>query len=1471
MILFSKTIKNNFCKNDHAFIYPLFVYSVKNKIKQNHILNNVKFRPNPMTYNTKKALGLLIAITMVLGGLTPALPSAEAGIKQQFNTGMPVENLSCSNPDHQLAIRENGKPICAKERTLERLGLEPVSESVSGDTKLINDTTKQPLEITYDTISNKNQTHQVNEGGFSNYWPKYTITFPEQARVGEPFDIVYDYTYAIPDNDGSYEEYEERCEADYCGDDYLSVFANSYVTLHDVQLDDYKAWTDHNHLPFRSFYEGTVNNIYDTSGPQQKTFTFTINEPDSDYRYGKILIETHSVIDDYISFHVENSGNITLTQKKMDNVINPIYNSEEGSVTYFFATTADYIDGKYLRDDVLSEFGRERNALYDREFLDHELDPEELAARQQVTERQITTIVDLQDEQFLDGLVEFLLVYYPDENYREMLRHPDWNITEDAIEYLLEIRPELEAQTIPDFEFLPKAYGQTHSLSYVSGKLVNLDENNRKHVVADAKICATDYGITNGNPKYTILKYGLNDVCTQTSDDGFFKLYVPTNDPNGSHYVDLTIIAYTDNRYVEIFSERGTSPKLHQVQSQRYNDHHLNILRIGEFNLKNPYFGNYDPSQKAFLAFDNFTKISKWYKQNVQYSPPKLTAYWVDLGCTTPGLNPVDKSITLAHTRNYDDDQSRQRICHDVVISPLTNVDTLSHEFAHFAFYNVYDSKNSDYPEFATTSFKHNPVHNSGPGNAWVEGWAFFMAMAYDNSPIYQPSYMRGQWNFEDRTHNERHDSKIKGKSFVNGINGEGNVAAALWDAIDRTNERGDDRTIPIKKIWDAMADDKERGESVIAANILEWKADYDDNGNPSLDDIFRLNTLPVGQQTLNTPTALSGSVIISDNFDNMDNWVVSGEDDEVWESKRLRGNTHPISNDRYQITAQSEDCDDRCWMHLDDPINLTRYTSASLSFLVNIDRGADDEEGVYLEFSRNNGRTWTSIESWTEDSGHDDEVWRSITYDLNDYLNTSNFNVRFTGVSSASSEDMQIDNFEIRGVERPTSRGGGGSSSPTPSPAPPVETNPPTPSPPADTTPPVISVNNFVNNQVVHSSSITLSGSITDPDSEITSSQIKIDGTSWQSITPSFSKTFTGLTDTHTITIKAANSANLETQKSITLYYQPVGKTTTPIDASSPPQGTAPNHTTPDGSTAPSDTTDRGELALSDAGVASQHTKPIIPVIPQEDMILYTTNGTRLSESSTISYFVPNNTEEVNLTFIPIADDGYAYVASPQYHFGKNALHFSDALPPIPQGDYDMVVSMFYNNTWHSDHALVNYNTTQRYTVINDTFDGLGDWQLDQINLYPHAIKNYKLELDSSTGNPAPSVRIHGDGVVVFSGIARTIDVPSSGNIESATLQVDVKASSLYYISYYHLLPNAVLRIYDADGRLLHSEYLIEFKLSPTDWKTLSIDVTEHLQHREQVKIFLGLEDGWAMDCHLVQVKAQFPQDLQVKQQLAI
>ena len=38
----------------------------------------------------------------------------------------------------------------------------------------------------------------MNYDYYQYFWPQYTMIFPKQVQVGEPFNVVLDYTFVIP-------------------------------------------------------------------------------------------------------------------------------------------------------------------------------------------------------------------------------------------------------------------------------------------------------------------------------------------------------------------------------------------------------------------------------------------------------------------------------------------------------------------------------------------------------------------------------------------------------------------------------------------------------------------------------------------------------------------------------------------------------------------------------------------------------------------------------------------------------------------------------------------------------------------------------------------------------------------------------------------------------------------------------------------------------------------------------------------------------------------------------------------------------------------------------------------------------------------------------------------------------------------------------------------------------------------------
>ena len=63
-------------------------------------------------------------------------PAYAETIQELYESGTAPESIPCKNPDHHIALRDNGKLICATEMTLERLGLDAIQPVVAETIRL---------------------------------------------------------------------------------------------------------------------------------------------------------------------------------------------------------------------------------------------------------------------------------------------------------------------------------------------------------------------------------------------------------------------------------------------------------------------------------------------------------------------------------------------------------------------------------------------------------------------------------------------------------------------------------------------------------------------------------------------------------------------------------------------------------------------------------------------------------------------------------------------------------------------------------------------------------------------------------------------------------------------------------------------------------------------------------------------------------------------------------------------------------------------------------------------------------------------------------------------------------------------------------------------------------------------------------------------------------------------------------------
>jgi hypothetical protein len=151
-----------------------------------------------------------------------------------------------------------------------------------------------------------------------------------------------------------------------------------------------------------------------------------------------------------------------------------------------------------------------------------------------------------------------------------------------------------------------------------------------------------------------------------------------------------------------------------------------------------------------------------------------------------------------------------------------------------------------------------------------------------------------------------------------------------------------------------------------------------------------------------------TSSILFSDDFESgFAKWTETGEGDWKLESPDEKQVPDHSSN----LVAHSDNCDSTCTITMSTPIDLSSQSSATLSFWRYIDQDLDN--GEYLKVELYDGTQWNTIFNWTHNAG-DDDTWHQETVNLDTYLGTSDFNVRFVTHESHQKEVVEIDDVSI-------------------------------------------------------------------------------------------------------------------------------------------------------------------------------------------------------------------------------------------------------------------------------------------------------------------------------------------------------------------------------------------------------------------------------------------------------------------------
>ena len=516
------------------------------------------------SFNPGQMLFTILALLVIVSFTSLSYAEYPSPLKQ-MESGVAPEDIMC-NTGYVHVIRDNGNHACLTEKTaekvVERFGWKIIEQKSEPSQITDNTSVEQVLPPTATYVENITfTTPEIKEGTtFSlgpKIWPIYNVTFPGTAQVGVPFDVTYEYTYVIPDEDtGRYTHPEMQCTSWRCENDVFSMGGSSYVDVIKEGAVSSGKSSDFKHLPMRNYTGYTYTPEYDNTKPLSEKFTFVVNEPDIDYRIGQLGI-SFSERSDGVKFYVDETGKIFFFD-----YLKHVEFSPEQFRSKFSAQTKDV-------DSFVTKVEVEANKL--------ELRPMPELRHVQGKNTEPT------NREVWPGFKDFLLDQYPEEkNFPELFR--SWNYTEPWIRSFISNFPELEPQ---GFDFvakfiLPSAYA-TQTTITVSGQLSNTNFDNSTSFVHGATVCA--YDVTPAGDLEPISLNGVN-VCSETTQSGTFLFDVPVADPNGTGNTDLRLIAKAENQYIEIY-ENINNLSTASIQDDVTNTvpSNTNTLNVGTFDI----------------------------------------------------------------------------------------------------------------------------------------------------------------------------------------------------------------------------------------------------------------------------------------------------------------------------------------------------------------------------------------------------------------------------------------------------------------------------------------------------------------------------------------------------------------------------------------------------------------------------------------------------------------------------------------------------------------------------------------------------------------------------------------------------------------------------------------------------------------------------------------------------------------------
>ena len=210
-----------------------------------------------------------------------------SSILKQYANGVPLDNIQCKNPEHKIALRDNGKVVCSSDKLMQKLSLQTTLKTSSEKTNVIDVPSSDVLTLqTSQHVSSI--THICAE-----YPKNISVNMPKQVRLGDEFIISYNHTFAIFDEDDEIVEQLEMPRS-ICYDDALFVtHSNKTAVLNPGSIIDYTGFDEQ----YRKTTHTTLVNFFFNNTADGQIFEIKMSVNDKlDHIDSPIIIGKNSLL-----------------------------------------------------------------------------------------------------------------------------------------------------------------------------------------------------------------------------------------------------------------------------------------------------------------------------------------------------------------------------------------------------------------------------------------------------------------------------------------------------------------------------------------------------------------------------------------------------------------------------------------------------------------------------------------------------------------------------------------------------------------------------------------------------------------------------------------------------------------------------------------------------------------------------------------------------------------------------------------------------------------------------------------------------------------------------------------------------------------------------------------------------------------------------------------------------------------------